>query len=251
MKIAVAGGTGTVGKHVMAQARERGHQTANLSRASGVDLLTGVGLPEALVDVDVVIDVCNLSTTLSAKKSKAFFAAETGNLLAAEEKAGVAHHVVLSIVGIDSIDVSYYAGKLFQEHLVSQGTIPHSIVRAGQFHEFAGQLLAGMKGPIAFMPKAPIRPVAASEVATYLLDVALGEAQGRASDLVGPRDEILADLARRLLEHRNSRQKVIELRLPGAYWKGLASGSLRGDSSAIEGTLSFDAWLRSQAAGVS
>jgi uncharacterized protein YbjT (DUF2867 family) len=244
VRIAVAGGTGTVGRYVVSAARERGHEVVVVTRSNGADVVTGQGLAEALAGADAVIDASN-TTTLSAKVAVAFFETATRNLLAAETAAGVGHHVALSIVGIDGIDSSYYAGKLAQERAVAAGPVPHTIARAAQFHEFPAQVLSGMKGPIAVIPKVLSRPVAAREVGAHLVDVAEAGPTGRAIDLVGPRDERIADLARRMLAFDGSRRAVWEVRLPGAYGTGLASGSLRGTAPRREGTITFDDWLRS------
>lgn len=255
MRIAVAGGTGVVGRHAVAQARAAGHEVVVLSRAGGVDaggvdvggvdVITGAGLVEALQGADAVIDVTN-TTTLSAAKAIAFFETATRTLLAAEEAAGVGHHVALSIVGIDGIDASYYAGKLAQERAVATGPVPFTIARAAQFHEFAGQVLSGMRGPVALLPTLLMRPVAAREVGAHLVRLAEGAATGRASDLVGPRDEILLDVARRQLAYDGRRRRVVGVRLPGAYGAGLASGALRGGADARQGRITFDEWLRSE-----
>lgn len=245
MRIAVAGGTGVVGRHVVEAARGAGHDAVVLSRSAGADVITGDGLDAALQGADAVIDVTN-TTTLSAAKAVSFFETATRNLLDAESRAGVAHHVVLSIVGIDAIDASYYAGKLSQERVVAAGSVPFTIARAAQFHEFAGQLLSGMSGPVAAMPKLLMRPVAAREVGAHLVRVAEAGAVGRASDLVGPRDEVLVDLARRQLAFDGVRRRVLGVRLPGAYWRGLASGSLRGSADAVQGEVTFDEWLGSE-----
>lgn len=233
-----------VGRHTVTAARDAGHDVVVLSRSAGVDVLTGVGLAGALQGVDAVIDVTN-TTTLSAAKAIEFFETATRTLLAAEEAAGVGHHVALSIVGIDGIDASYYAGKLAQERAVAAGPVPFTVARAAQFHEFAGQLLSGMRGPVAVMPKLLMRPVAAREVGAHLVRVAAGAAVGRARDLVGPRDEVLADAARRQLAFDGVRRRVLAVRLPGAYGRGLASGSLRGGADALQGEVTFDEWLRS------
>ncbi|MEV4737016.1 MULTISPECIES: SDR family oxidoreductase [unclassified Microbacterium] len=246
MRIAVAGGTGVVGRHVVAAAERAGHDVVVLARSRGTDLLTGQGLAGALVGADAVIDAANSATTLSATKATAFFETATRTLLTAESEAGVGHHVVLSIVGIDDIDASYYAGKLAQERMVAAGAVPFTIARAGQFHEFARQLLSGMGGPVALLPKILMRPVAAREVGEHLVRVAEGGAAGRAADLVGPRDEVLADVARRQLAFDGVRRPVVEVRLPGVYGRGLASGSLRGGADAVRGRITFDEWLRSE-----
>jgi uncharacterized protein YbjT (DUF2867 family) len=136
MKVAVAGGTGVVGRHVVDVARERGHDVVVLARAEGVDLTTGAGLAERLVGVDAVVDVTSVGTQKRAE-AEAFFGAVTRNLQA----AGAAHVVALSIVGIDDVDTGYYAGKRLQERLLTEGAVPWSVLRATQFHEFAEQVL--------------------------------------------------------------------------------------------------------------
>jgi uncharacterized protein YbjT (DUF2867 family) len=174
-RIAVAGGTGMVGRHVVDRCRELGHEPVVLARSLGVDVTTGAGLASALADVDAVVDVTNV-TTLSRRTAVAFFESATTHLLAAEQAAGVAHHVVLSIVGVDRVDFGYYLGKRRQEELVRDGTVPWTIVRATQFHEFPGQVLArsrqGDRAPIMDMPT---QPVASAEVARLLVQLATGE----------------------------------------------------------------------------
>lgn len=245
MRIVVAGGTGTVGRHTVNAARDAGHDVIVLSRRSGVDVQTGEGLDAALVGADAVIDVTNL-TSLSAKRARTFFETGTRRMLAAEKRAGVGHHIALSIVGIDHIDASYYAGKLAQERAVRAGDVPFTIVRAAQFHEFVGQLLAGTPGPLALIPRAHIRPVAAREVGAHLVRAAETGPRGRSTDLIGPRDEDLVDLARTQLAFDGIRRRVIEARLPGAYGRGLASGSLRGGADATVARIDFEQWLRSE-----
>lgn len=247
MRIAVCGGTGVVGRHVVRVAAGRGHEVAVLSRAEGVDLARGPedAVDAALAGADAVVDVLS-TTTLSAKGAVAFFSATTRRLLAAEERVGVPHHVALSIVGIDGIDASYYAGKLAQERLVATARTPHSIVRAAQFHEFAGQIVARASlGPVTLAPRTLTRPVAAIEVAEHLVDVVEGGPVGRAPDLVGPADDTLAGMIRRLSAHDRTGRRVLEVRLPGRYGAGLASGALRGGPGAREGRLTFDEWLGS------
>src|SRR5699024_5091837 len=134
MKIAVAGGTGAVGRHAVRAAQAQGHDVVVLSRSEGTDVLSGAGLEERLVGGDAVIDALN-TTSLSSRKATAVVSATSRHLLEAGARHGVAHHVVLSIVGIDGIDASYYAGKLAQEQTVRDSAVPHTIARAAQFHE--------------------------------------------------------------------------------------------------------------------
>lgn len=243
MRIAVAGGTGTVGRYAVQTAHARGHEVVLLTRGNGVDVLRGSGLEQALVDVDVVIDTLN-STTLSTKQAVEFFETASRQLLAAEKRSGVGHHIALSIVGIDNIDSSYYAGKLAQERLVEASDLPHTIVRTGQFHEFAEQVVRQTTfGPVTLVPRTLTRPVAAREVGARLIDLAEAAPAGRARDLLGPRDESLADMVRRMFAHDGRRRAVLEMRLPGAYGRGLASGELRGGGAKDTTTTTFEQWL--------
>ena len=244
MKIAIAGGTGVIGRHAVRAAQSRGHDVVVLSRSEGVDVLTGAGLEERLRGVDVVVDALN-TPSLSRRKAVHFFRTTSRHLLEAGARHGVAHHVVLSIVGIDGIDESYYAGKLAQERTVEASGVPHTIARAAQFHEFAGQISARASlGPLTLAPRLQARPVAAREVGEHLLRVAETDPAGRAPDLIGPEEHTLADMIRRMYAHDGTSRRVLEMRLPGAYGRGIASGALRGDpGSAQIGTTTFAQWL--------
>lgn len=247
MRIAIAGGTGMVGRRITEAARERGHDTAVLSRREGVDVLTGKGLDAALEGSDVVIDALNIGTQ-NARRATEFFTATSRNLLEAEERAGTRHHIVLSIVGLEAADAAYYAGKLAQERLVEASALPHTIARAAQFHEFAGQIIAQTTlGPLTLAPRMLSRPVAAREVGHHLVDLAEYGPSRRAPDLIGPEETTLAAMIRRQYAHDGISRRVLELRLPGTYWRGLASGALRGDpATARIGEMTFAQWLGSK-----
>jgi len=140
MRVAVLGATGRIGKHTVDRLTRSGHETVPISRSTGVDAYTGAGLDKALAGVDVVVDVCNTRSQDEAEIVD-FFGTITGNLLAAEERVGVGHHVLLSIVGLDhDRHVPHYAGKREQERRVLAGPIPWSIVRSTQFHDFAAMV---------------------------------------------------------------------------------------------------------------
>ena len=247
MRIAIAGGTGMVGRRITEAADERGHETVVLSRRRGVDVLTGDGLRDALAGVDVVIDALNV-TTQNVRRATEFFTTTSRNLLEAEERAGARHHIVLSIVGLEAADAGYYAAKLAQERLVEASAQPHTIARAAQFHEFAGQVIKlTTLGPLTLAPRMLSRPVAAREVGHHLVDIAEDGPARRAADLVGPEEITLAAMIRRQYAHDGISRRVLELRLPGTYWRGLASGALRGDpATARIGEMTFEQWLDSE-----
>src|SRR5215469_13016927 len=205
MRIAVAGGSGCVGRLVVDEVRAAGHQPVVITRSAGVDITTGSGLDDALAGTSVLIDVSNIAT-LRRSRSVAFFEAGTRNLLDAGGRAGVSHHVVLSIVGVDRVRIGYYEGKRRQESLVLSGPVPASVLRATQFHEFAAQVLRRARGPLALVPRMRTQPVAAREVAKALLAVAVGPAVGMAPELAGPEQLELTQLARQVLRARRSRR---------------------------------------------
>ncbi|TPW76942.1 SDR family oxidoreductase [Schumannella sp. 10F1B-5-1] len=247
MKIAIAGATGVVGRHTVSAAEAAGHEVVALSRSAGHDILDATATAAALEGVDALVDVTSVGT-IKARESVAFFEPASRALLQAERLAGVTHHVALSIVGIDDIDDGYYAGKLAQERIVTSesGAVPWTILRATQFHEFAEQtLVSGRIGPLNLVPKATVRTVAAREVGARLIELAAAPAVGRARDLVGPEPGVLVEQMRRMLRHDGVPRRLFEVRLPGAFGRGMASGALAGTDDADRAALTFDAWLDS------
>lgn len=242
MRVAVAGGTGVVGRHVVAALRHTGHETVVLARATGVDLRTGDGLDAALAGVEVVVDCSNVAT-LSRSRSAEFFTAATRHLLEAGDRAGVRHHVVLSIVGIDDVDFGYYEGKRRQEQLVRGGSLPFTVLRATQFYEFPGQILAQGRGPVGVVPKMLVQPVAAAEVGARLAELAAGPALGTAPEMAGPDVHELVPLARRVAERRGSPRRVVGLAMPGKVGRAMAGGGLLPRGEPTLGRVTFEEWL--------
>jgi uncharacterized protein YbjT (DUF2867 family) len=247
MKIAVAGGTGTVGRHAAEVARERGHEVVVLTRSNGVDLVSGRGLDEALRGVDVVIDASNLTTT-SPKKATEFFTTVTRNLLAAEQRAGVRHHVIPSIIGVDRAPYGYYAAKVAQEHAVESGAVPWTILRATQFHEFAGQMLDALTvAGLHLAPKGRSQPIAAREVGARLVELAEGEPVGHAPDLAGPREERLDEMVRAYAKATGVKGPVLSVSLPGKQMAAMRHGDALPGPDATIGRQTFDEWVAEQA----
>ncbi|MEV0357260.1 NAD(P)H-binding protein [Nocardia sp. NPDC050697] len=233
MRIAVAGGTGTVGKPVVEVLRERGHEAVVLARSTGVDLRTGAGLD--LTGVDAVIDVTSL-VTRSAKEATEFFEQVTANLHRAEQAAGVRHHVLLGIVGSDAVPYGYYTGKMAQERAVEQGPVPWTLLRATQFHEFAGQPQGGVRvGPLTLVPAMRVSPVAAREVAERLVDLAAGAPAGRML--------ALDDMIRRYAAATGRGDRVLRFPLPGRAGRAFRQGALVAGVDADHGTQTFGQWL--------
>jgi uncharacterized protein YbjT (DUF2867 family) len=243
MKIAVAGGTGTVGHHVVEVADERGHEVLVLSRGSGVDLVSGTGLDAVLEGSEAVVDVTSVMTQ-SAEESVRFFRAVSTNLLATEARLGVGHHVALSIVGSDRTPLGYYAGKVVQEDLVTGGPVPWTLLRTTQFHEFAGQLHAQLRvGPLHPVPLMRSQPVAAREVAERLIALVEAGPSGRVPDLAGPEILRMPDMVRRYARATGRRGLVLPVPLPGAVGKAFRDGTLTAGPGADRGVRTFGQWI--------
>ncbi|MDJ0346118.1 NAD(P)H-binding protein [Streptomyces sp. H10-C2] len=247
MRVAVAGGTGLIGRYVVEELTAAGHETVVLARSRGVDLVSGTGLDAAMADVKAVIDVSNM-TTMSGKKAVSFFGTASRNLLDAGARAGVRHHVALSIVGIDRVGYGYYQGKLRQEEMVEGGPVPWTVLRATQFHEFAQQMLDRSPKPLAMVPRMRTQPIAAREVARHLVGLALAPPQGMAPELAGPQVEQLVDMVHRLLRARHQRRLVLPVKLPGATGAAMTGDGQLPTGSGPRGTQTFEAWLSQSAA---
>jgi uncharacterized protein YbjT (DUF2867 family) len=249
MRIAVVGGTGLVGRGAVAALERAGHQAAVLARSTGVDLTTGEGLDAALAGADAVIDATNAHAR-DADAARAAFGAMTERLLAAGERAGVAHHVLLSIVGIDRVEGSpHHAGKRRQEELVAAGPIPFTILPATQFHEFAEMVVGWTeRDGVAALPPLLVQPAAAADVAAVLAEVAAGPPLGWAPDLAGPSTEDLVDMARRTLAARGRTVRLVPTWRNGVLGPELAGEALLPGPDARIAPTTFEKWLRSLSA---
>jgi uncharacterized protein YbjT (DUF2867 family) len=247
MRIAVIGGTGMAGRHTVRALQQAGHDTVVIARSRGVDVTTGQGLDDALAGVQAVIDVTNVQAA-DARAARELFAAATRHLLAAEQRARVRHHVLLSIVGVDRMEGNaHYAGKRAQEELLSASAVPVTIQRATQFHEFAGTVVAWTRqGQMAVVPPLLVQPVAAADVGAVLAEVAAGPPQGRARDLAGPEPQDLVDMARRTLSARGESIRLVPSWRGGLFGVEAAGELLLPGPDARLAPTTFDAWLAEQ-----
>ena len=247
MRIAVAGGTGLIGRHVVEHVGRAGHEVVVLSRSRGVDLRTGEGAADALGGVEAVIDVTNAPTT-DEQAATDFFTEVASTLQRASGERGVAHIVTLSIVGIDRVPHGYYAAKLAHERAATSGPVPTTILRATQFHEFPGQVISWTRdGAKARVFDLRVQTVAARTVAATLVELATGAPVGRAPDLAGPEEADLVALASRLVERRG---EPIEIEADTESVAGMPRHALLPDDGArIEGP-AFEEWLDSEDAAV-
>jgi uncharacterized protein YbjT (DUF2867 family) len=246
MRIAVAGGTGAVGRYVVEAATQAGHHVVSISRRAGVDVRTGEGLSDALRGADVVIDTTNAGTTNRAKAT-AFFTEVAENLQTTRAALGVARLVALSIVGLERLPgFGYYEAKLAHEAALRAGPLPVSIVRATQFHEFPTQILSrGGVGPLALVPIMRIQPVAARAVGEVLVEIA-AEPTATTVEIAGPEEKDLVSLARAVVRKRHARIWVAPLPVPGVAGRAMRrGGQLPSLGARIVGP-TFEEWMEGE-----
>jgi uncharacterized protein YbjT (DUF2867 family) len=248
MRIAVIGGTGHVGRATVAALHRSGHDAVPVSRSSGVDVLSGDGLDKALAGAAVVIDVTN-TAEMDADATRRFFGTVSANLVAAEQRAGVGHHVLLSIVGVDRIDTNpHYVGKLRQEEVLRQGSVPWTILRATQFFDFPAMVVGWMtKDGVATVPPLLLQPVAVADVAQELAEFAAGAPVNDVVEFGGPKAEDFVDMARRTLAARNDPTELAPAWSEGMFGVEMAGNALLPDASARRGHTTFEEWLNSEA----
>jgi uncharacterized protein YbjT (DUF2867 family) len=251
MKIAVIGGTGTLGSLAVAELLRRGHDVRVLSRSPRtaspvahhvIDLATGVGLDEALVGVDAVVDAGNAG----GRSMRRVLVDGTRRVAEAGIRAGVAHHVLISIVGIDAVPVAYYKAKLEQEGALAMvaGNLARTVVRATQFH----QLVAGtfsVTGRVGVLPAGgiPLQPVDPAEVAAVLADTIERGPGDERIEFAGPEILTLGQLARQWSRARGGHRLAVPVPPIGRTGRALRAGALTSPTAA-HGDVTFGEWLR-------
>jgi uncharacterized protein YbjT (DUF2867 family) len=250
MKVAVIGGTGVLGKLLVADLAARGDEVRALSRTAPptlpegathhrVDLTNGEGLAGALAGVEVVVDASNSNP----RKAGPVLVDGTERLLAAGAQAGVRHHIGISIVGCDRVPTSYYKVKVEQEEAIAAGDVPWSLLRATQFHSLLAWALS-QAGRARLMPtgNARLQPIEPAVVAARLADVVHTEPAGRLEDIAGPEVLTLSELARRW--RRADARWMLPLPIPmiGKVGRPLREGALCNPDAAAGGA-TFEQWL--------
>lgn len=187
MKILVIGGTGLIGKQVSKKLSEAGHQVIIGSPSNGIDLISGKGLSDALVEAEVVIDLSN-SKSPEAEEALNFFRTAAKNLVPAEITSGVKHHLILSIVGTDRAPhIGYLQAKKEQEDNIINSGIPYTIIRSTQFYEHTSTIIAVQgDGNSVNVSTLDYQPIAASDVVDYVVKFALGVPQNAIVEIAGP-----------------------------------------------------------------
>src|SRR5215203_6568785 len=250
-KVAVAGATGRVGRPTVEVLEAAGHEVVPMSRSTGVDLVTGEGLSEALAGVECIVDAASWPSN-EQEPATEFFIAASRNLQEEGERAGVQRIVVVSIIGADRFTTGYIASKVPHEEAMKSGPIPVRILRAAQFHEFVPLFLEwGRQGDVIYVPQMRTQLVAARTVAEALADLVDGAAPGAETsipEIAGPREESLVEVAKLVAARRGDSVRIEAVSDPDdpeqALW---ASGALLPGPDAVLAGPTFEQWLNSTA----
>lgn len=246
MRIAVIGGTGTLGAAVVARLEADGHEVRALGRHTplAVDLTTGAGLAPALEGCAAVVDASN-----AARGARQTLVEGSRRLLDAERDAGVGHHVAITIVGCHDVPMAYYRHKVAQEAVVTGGPVPWSMVRATQFHDLVDAAL-GATARYGVLPlvRGRLQSVAVDEVAAVVADVATGAPRNGEVVVAGPRVDDVRDLARTWHRLTGRGRVPLPLRLPGKAGRAVRAGALTAPDADVLGSVTFDDWLSARAA---
>jgi uncharacterized protein YbjT (DUF2867 family) len=248
MKLVIIGGTGLIGSKLVSTLREHGHEAVAAAPNTGVNTLTGEGLADVLAGASVVIDVSN-SPSFEDAAVMEFFTASTRNQLEFEARAGVTHHVALSVVGSDRVPESgYLRAKLAQEKMIRESSVPYSIVRATQFFEFVKRIADECtEGNTVRVPPVRFRPMAADDVAKAVGRTAVGAPLNGVVEIAGPEEFRFDELIRQALELRQDPREVVVD--PQAHYFGAVLGerSLVPADEARFGEIRFQDWLAAPA----
>jgi uncharacterized protein YbjT (DUF2867 family) len=248
--ILVTGGTGTLGRLVVPRLRDAGYDVRVLTRrgregTEGVefvvgDLATGDGIEAAAVGAETIVHCAGSSKGDEVKAQ---------HLVRAASQAGARHLVYISVVGADRVPVvsgidramfGYFESKLAAERVIADSGVPWTTLRATQFHD----LILMVARQLAKLPVIPApsgvrcQPVDAGDVATQLVELAVGEPAGLVPELAGPRVYELKELVRSYLQARGRRRLIMPVRLPGQAARAVRAGAIL----ALDGAVGRRTW---------
>ena len=244
MKFVVIGGTGLIGSKVVSRLREQGHDVVVAAPSTGIDILTGEGLDTAMAGTDTVIDLAN-SPTFQGEAPLEFFRTAGRNVLGAEAKAGVGHHLALSVVGTEKLSSSdYFRAKLEQEQLIKASGIAYTIVHSTQFFEFLPSIIqSGAEGDTVRLPSALVQPIAAEDVADAVAQLALSPPANGIVEIAGPEREPMPDLARRFMNIIQDTRDVVGDEHARYFGAELQHDTLVPAGSSWQGAMNLERWL--------
>ncbi|WP_449400823.1 SDR family oxidoreductase [Chryseobacterium wanjuense] len=244
MKITVIGGTGLIGSKLVNSLTNLGHEVLAASPNSGVNTLTGEGLDKALENVDVVVDVAN-SPSFADDDVMNFFKTSGENLMKAEKKAGVNHHIALSVVGTERLQESgYFRAKQVQEDIIKNAGIPYTIVHSTQFFEFVGGIVKSSTADHKILVSpALIQPIASDDVVKAMTAVTIGEPKNAVVEIGGSDKIKLSDLVKKYTTIMKNPDEVVSSPEATYFGAPLNDSTLIPNDDAKLGTIHYDEWI--------
>ncbi|KAA0980586.1 SDR family oxidoreductase [Pseudomonas sp. ANT_J28] len=245
MKFVIIGGTGLIGSNVCKNLQNQGHEVIAASPSTGINVITGEGLADALKGADVVVDVAN-SPSFEDHAALHFFETAGHNLFAAEKVAGTRHHVALSVVGTERmLDSGYFRAKMAQEKLIKASGVPYTILRATQFFEFIGAIAYSGRedGNTIHLTSAALQPVASVDVVAALTAIAQKAPINQTVEVAGPDRRPIVEFVSEYLKHtKDPREAVPDDTVP-YFGAPINDKSLTPGDSPIVGATRFEDWL--------
>lgn len=245
MKFVIIGGTGLIGSKVCKNLQEQGHDVIAASPSTGINVISGEGLADALKGADVVVDVAN-SPSFEDHAALHFFETAGHNLFAAEKVAGTRHHVALSVVGTERmLDSGYFRAKMAQEKLIKASGVPYTILRATQFFEFIGAIAYSGRedGNTIHLTSAALQPVASVDVAAALTEIALKAPSNQTVEVAGPDRRPIVEFVNEYLKHtKDPREAVPDDTVP-YFGASINNKSLTPGDNPVVGATRFQDWL--------
>ena len=204
------------------------------------DLATGAGVREAVEGMDVVIHDAS-----DPRRAQLVDVEGTRRLAEAARRAGVAHFVYVSIVGVDQIPFRYYRAKWAAEGIVRASGVPFTIARATQFHSLIDRLLAQAARvpwimPVPFALK--FQPGAEIDAAMRLARCAGAAPLRDIVSIAGPEILTLGEMAKTWMEVRGIRKRLVNLPVAGGLARAFREGKATA-ASAVRGTVRWNEWL--------
>jgi uncharacterized protein YbjT (DUF2867 family) len=245
MKFVIIGGSGLIGSKVCKNLQDLGHEVISASPSSGINVISGVGLADALKGADVVVDVAN-SPSFEDHAALHFFETAGHNLFAAEKVAGTKHHVALSVVGTERmLDSGYFRAKMAQEKLIKASGVPYTILRATQFFEFIGAIAYSGRedGNTIHLSSAALQPVASVDVAAALTVIAQKAPINQTVEVAGPDRRPIVEFVSEYLKHTNDPREAVPDDTVPYFGAPINDKSLTPGDNPIVGATRFEDWL--------
>lgn len=247
MKFLVIGGSGLIGSKVVKSLQALGHEAIAASPSSGVDTITGKGLDEAMAGVHTVIDLAN-SPSFEDKAVLEFFTTASTNIAKAEKRAGVAHHIAVSIVGTERVAAAgggYMRAKVVQERIIRESGVPYTLIHSTQFFEFLGGIAqSAADGDTMKVSTGYIQPIASDDVAAAVVEAALAPPLNGTVEIAGPEKFHMSDLVSRFLKDIKDKHTVVGDAKAPYFGAVLQENDLIPEAGAKLGKIDYPAWLK-------